>query len=269
RRMSGASRYTGPVCARTPGLLFLLKKRPRGVGEKGRRPAPGGFPATLNGSLLARLDRLGEAKAVAETAAVIGRDFDYRMLRAVAGLSDERLQTGLQTLADADLIHFRGAPPESVYRFKHALVRDAAYELLLKSRRRELHAAIAALIQSSTPNAQPELVAHHLAEAGDHDQARKLWRLAGENAAARGGFGESEEHFRHAIAALALVPNSDKRSARAMQLQLALGNVMPASRGYSAPETAAAYSRARALSESFDDSSPAAVVLGLWGVTLM
>ena len=257
------------VLRRSTGVPLFVEELTRLVLEEGLKSASREVPVTLNGSLLARLDRLGEARVVAETAAVIGRDFDYRMLRSVAGLSDERLQTGLQTLANADLIHFRGVPPESVYRFKHALVRDAAYELLLKSRRRELHAAIAALIQSSTPNAQPELVAHHLAEAGDHDQARKLWRLAGENAAARGGFGESEEHFRHAIAALALVPNSDERSAREMQLQLALGQVLAASRGYSAPETAAAYSRARALSESFDDSSPAAVVLGSWGITLM
>src|SRR5262249_12098767 len=160
--------------------------------------------------------------------------------------------------------------PEAVYRFKHALVRDAAYELLLRSRRRELHAAIATTIQKSVPgaNRRPELLAYHLGAAGDQEQACKFWQRAGENSAARAAFRESEEHFRHAIAALALLPTSSEHTARELQLQLAVGQVMVASRGYSAPETAAAYARARSLSENFDRDLPPAVLLGLWAVAL-
>jgi class 3 adenylate cyclase/tetratricopeptide (TPR) repeat protein len=260
------------VVHRSSGVPLFVEELTRLVLDEGAKSASRDVPATLIGSLLARLDRLGEARAVAETAAVLGRDFDYQMLHAVAGLSHEKLQEGLQTLADADLVYMRGVPPDAVYRFKHALVRDAAYELLLKSRRRELHAAIAAAIQksfSAHARAQPELVAHHFAEAGDYDEACKLWKVAGENAASRGAFRESEGHFRQAIAALALLPESDKRSAREVQLQLELGQVLAASRGYSAPETAAAYSRARALSNSFDSGSPAALLLGLWAVAIM
>jgi len=259
------------VVHRSTGVPLFVEELTRLVLDEGADPASRRVPATLSGSLLARLDCLGEARAVAETAAVIGQDFDYRTLQAVAGLPDEKLEKGLKTLADADLIYLRGIPPDAVYRFKHALVRDAAYELLLRSRRRELHATVANAIQESFPSrakAEPELVAHHFAEAGESDQARKLWKLAGENAASRGAFRESEDHFRRAISALAPMPNSDKRSAREMQLQLELGQVLAASRGYSAPETAAAYARARALSESFDSGSPAALLLGLWAVAV-
>jgi class 3 adenylate cyclase/tetratricopeptide (TPR) repeat protein len=259
------------VAHRTSGVPLFVEELTRLVLDEGVKSASHNIPETLSGSLLARLDRLGDAKAVAETAAVIGRDFDYRMLRAVADLPEQNLRAGLKTLADADLIYVRGAPPEAAYRFKHALVRDAAYDLLLKSQRRRIHAAIATTIQkniTSGANSQPELVAYHFAEAGDQERASESWQRAGENSAAHAAFPESEEHFRHAISALALLPKSSRRTAREMQLQLAVGQVMAASRGYSAPETAGAYARARQLSESFDRDLSPAVILGLWAVAL-
>jgi len=261
----------GALTHRSSGVPLFVEELTRLVVDQEVKSPLRDIPATLSGSLLARLDRLGEARAVAETASVIGRDFDYRMLRMVAGLPDEKLGTGLKTLADADLIYVRGVPPDAGYRFKHALVRDAAYELLLRSRRRELHAAIATTIQKSVApgvNSHPELVAYHLGEAGDPEQACKFWQRAGEDSAAQAAFLESEEHFRHAIAALALLPKNGEHTAHEMQLQLAVGQVMVASRGYSAPETAAAYARARSLSKSFDRDLPPAVMLGLWAVAL-
>jgi predicted ATPase len=270
-RVTLKSDVVDTLAHRTSGVPLFVEELTRLVVEEGMQSAAHDIPATLSGSLLARLDRLGEARAVAETAAVIGRDFDYQMLRAVSAFPDEKLHKGLKALADADLVYVRGAPPEAVYRFKHALVRDAAYGLLLRSRRRELHAAIATIVQrsfASVASSQPELVAYHFAQAGHQDQACKFWQRAGENSAARAAFLESEEHFRHAIAALALLPKNGEHTAREMQLQLAIGQVMAASRGYSAPETAAAYARARSLSENFDRNLPPAVVLGLWAVAL-
>lgn len=266
------SEVVDAVVRRSTGVPLFVEELTRLVLDDDAASALKEIPATLSGSLMARLDRLGEAKAVAETAAVIGRDFDYPMLRALSELADDKLGQCLRSLADADLIHVRGTPPEAVYRFKHQLVRDAAYEVLLKSRRRELHAAIASVIQTKFPSRatmHPELVAHHYAEAGDSAQACKLWQHAGERAASRGAFREAEEHFRHAIAALTQLPEGDDRAAHEMQLQLASGQVMAASRGYSAPETTAAYARARSLSNTSGRGLPIRLLMGLWGIALM
>jgi predicted ATPase len=135
-------------------------------GEQGRVQA---IPPTLQQSLAARLDRLGPAREVAQVGAVLGRDFVYGLLRDVAEIDEPALQALLERLADADLLFVEGAPPEAKYRFKHALIQDAAYESLLKSRRQALHRRAAEALRDA--NAEPEPIAHHFTEAGLDDFA--------------------------------------------------------------------------------------------------
>ena len=128
------------------------------------------IPVTLHDSLMARLDRLGPAKEVAQVGAVIGGEFSYELIRAVHPIAEDDLQEALRTLADADLLYVRGIAPEASYQFKHALIRDAAYEALLKSRRKELHGQVARTIDEKFPvlkETHPEVVARHWTEAGE------------------------------------------------------------------------------------------------------
>src|SRR5262249_7236236 len=132
------------LVVRTDGVPLFVEELTRAVLEEhGAALVTHEIPATLQDTLMARLDRLGVAKAVAQIAAVIGREFSSALLRAVSGLADEPLQAALAQLTDAELVYVRGLPPEAAYTFKHALVQDAAYESLLKTRRRELHRAVA------------------------------------------------------------------------------------------------------------------------------
>jgi predicted ATPase len=155
----------------------------KAVIEAGSDPtAPRTIPATLQASLMARLDRLGAVKEVAQTAAVIGREFSYRLLHAVSPLPEAGLQAALRALADAELVYPRGLPPEATYLFKHTLVQETAYDSLLRARRRELHAKVARVLTeqfAQTVETQPELLAHHWTEAGEADQAVTAWTRAG------------------------------------------------------------------------------------------
>src|SRR5262249_29140697 len=162
-------------------------------------------------------DRLGAAKEAAQIAAVIGREFSYVLLQAVSGIADDRLQTALRQLADAELVYVRGLPPEATYTFKHALVQDTAYESLLKSRRRELHRAVAQALSGrfATPaDAQPEVVAQHWEVAGEAERAISGWQDAGERARARGAMVEAERHYRRALAVLGMLPDTSARASQ-------------------------------------------------------
>jgi predicted ATPase len=152
------------------------------------------IPSTLYDSLMARLDRLQPVKEVAQTAACIGRDFDYRLLKAVSPLGDAALQDALERLTSAELIFRRGVPPDSTYIFKHALVRDAAYENLLKTRRQTIHAKLVEALK--VIGAAPELLAHHASVAGMTEPAVRYWLRAGEQAAARSANKEAASHLR-------------------------------------------------------------------------
>src|SRR5207245_2381761 len=153
--------------------------------ERGEQGGIHAIPPTLQQSLTARLDRLGPAREVAQIAAVIGRGFSYPLVRAVAKMEDEALQTELERLAEADILLVQGLPPESEYRFKHALIQDAAYENLLKSRRQALHLKAAEILRDQFPDratAQPEVLAHHFTEAGLTEAAIEYWGKAGDQA---------------------------------------------------------------------------------------
>ena len=155
------------------------------------------IPPTLQQSLAARLDRLGEAREVAQIGAVLGRDFSYPLLDAVAGFEPGRLQAALDRLAESDLLIVEGAPPSGSYRFKHALIRDAAYDSLLKSRRQALHRRAADALLAA--DAEPEAIAHHFTEAGLDDAAIEWWGKAGDQALRRSAFQEAIAHLGKAI----------------------------------------------------------------------
>src|SRR5215469_10011652 len=156
---------------RLPGVPLFVEELTRAVLESGNAMLTGReIPVTLHDSLMARLDRLGSAKEVLQVGSVIGSEFSYKLLHAVYALGDEELQRELQKLADADLLYVRGLAPEATYQFKHALIRDTAYEALLKSRRKELHGQVARTIGDEFPvlkEAHPELVARHWTDAGE------------------------------------------------------------------------------------------------------
>ena len=157
------------VTERTGGVPLFIEEVTRLLLERGEQGGVQAIPPTLQQSLMARLDRLGPAREVAQIGAVIGRDFSYALLRTVAGIDDAALQTALERLAEADILLVQGLPPDSDYRFKHALIQDAAYENLLKSRRQVLHRRVGEVLRDQftvIAASQPELVAYHFTQAG-------------------------------------------------------------------------------------------------------
>ena len=210
------------------------------------------IPATLHDSLMARLDRLGPAKEVAQIAAVIGREFSYELLHAVYPILEAELESALRKLTDAELLYVRGIAPDATYQFKHALIRDAAYEALLKSRRKDLHLLVARTIVEKFPaikEAHPEVLARHWTEAGETEPAIGAWTTAGEAAQARNAFSEAMESYRRALALINLLPESSERDHRELELMQSLVVTLNLTSGYAAPETIEAIERAVALAE--------------------
>jgi tetratricopeptide (TPR) repeat protein len=214
------------VVERTGGVPLFVEELTRSVLEGGDAKVTGHeIPATLHDSLMARLDRLGPAKEVIQVGAVIGSDFSYELLHAVHPMAEADLQRALRSLTDAELLYVRGIAPEATYQFKHALIRDAAYEALLKSRRKELHLRVARTIDKKFPilkETHPEVFARHWAEAGDGSHAIQYLRLAGAQSATRAAHAEAIAHFSEALDWLErLPPRSDE--ARRCSLLLELG----------------------------------------------
>jgi predicted ATPase len=216
--------------------------------------------------LTARLDRLGPAREVAQIGAVIGRDFSYRLLRAVAGTEDMPLQTALERLAEADILLVQGLPPDAEYRFKHALIQDAAYENLLKSRRQVLHRRVAeGLLDNVTAPAEPELLAHHFTQAGLTEAAIEWWGKAGQRSLERSALVEAVAQLRKGLALVANLPEGVTRMQHELNLQIAVGKAMFATKGYSAPEAGEAFNRARSLCENLNRPPQLVSVLhGQW-----
>ena len=187
------------VSERTGGVPLFVEEVTRLLVERGEQGGVQAIPPTLQQSLAARLDRLGPAREVAQIGAVLGRDFTYLLLRDVAEVEEPALQASLDRLADADLLFVEGAPPQANYRFKHALIQDAAYDSLLKSRRQALHARAAEILRESA-SPEPEAIAHHFTEAGLDDLAIEWWGKAGDQALRRSAFQEAIAHLGKAIA---------------------------------------------------------------------
>jgi len=240
------------VVKRTDGVPLFAEELTRLLLEGEGHSAMREIPVTLHDLLTARLDRLGPAKEVAQVAAVIGREFSYQLLQEVAAMADVELQAALERLADAELIYARGIAPEATYRFKHALIQDAAYEALLKSRRRELHRRVARTIIEKfvdVAEARPEVIARHWASAEEAERAIAAWRKAGDTAVERRAFTEAEEAYRQALTIVKTRPDSPERDTRELELSSSLIQVLQLTRGYSAAETVTVAAEARALVE--------------------
>jgi len=245
----------------------LLHENPDGYVLDRPRPGPV-MPTTLQGSLVARLDRLGPGKDVAVIGAAIGRDFSHELIAAVSARPPADLGAALDRLTSSGLVSRRGLPPDAVYSFKHALVRDAAYGTMLRSRRRQLHSSIAQALVEQFPalaDSQPEIVALHYTEAGLATEAIGYWRKAGKLAAGRGAFAEAQQAYQAALSILLAMPSSSDRDALELPLQGSLADVLRVTRGYSAQETISATTRARALSEQKGDiTQQFSQAVGMW-----
>ena len=273
------------VIAKTDGVPLFVEELVKMILETGlvREQAgryvltgplpPLAIPSTLHDSLMARLDRLATARELVQLGAVLGREFAYDLLQAVASVDETTLQQGLARLVEAELVYQRGLPPRSRYIFKHALIQDAAYQSLLKSTRQQYHQRIAQVLEAQFPDTallQPELVAHHYTEAGLSAQAVRYWQQAGQRAVERSANLEAVAHLMKGLEALATVPDTPERSQQELGLQIILGPALMASKGIAAPEVGRAYARARELCRQVEDAPQVFSVLrGLWNFYLV
>ena len=207
---------------------------------------------------MARLDRAPRLREVAQLGSVLGREFSYDMISALAGIEEEILQSGLGQLVVDELLYQRGRPPRSRYLFKHALIQDAAYQSLLKRTRQQYHQRAAKLLEDRFPevaSTQPELVAHHYTEANCPAQAIAYWLRAGGAAASRSANVEAIDQFRRGLALVEALPDPREQAERELELQMALGPALFATRRYSHPDIGLAYARAWELCRQLGDYS--------------
>ena len=251
------------IIERTDGIPLFVEEMTKAVLEaesegEGQRAAAlvpsraSAVPATLHASLMARLDRLGPAKELAQVGAAIGREFSHFLLTAVVRKPEMELQTALDRLIGAGLLLQQGGAPSATYLFKHALVRDAAYSTLLREPRRALHARIAETLESQFADIcenQPELLARHCTEAGLIEKAAALWGKAGLRSAQRSALVEASEQLRRALDQIATLTATPALRREEIKLQVALITPFLHVSGYAAPETRAAVERARLLIE--------------------
>jgi predicted ATPase/class 3 adenylate cyclase len=248
------------IMERTDGVPLFVEEITRAVLEAENEgaaqtivPSPAlAVPASLHGSLMARLDRVGQAKEIAQIGAALGRKFSHPLLAAVVRKPEAELASALDRLIAAGLLFQQGVPPHATYLFKHALVQDAAYGTLLREPRRALHARIAETLQSQFTEIaenQPELLARHCTEAGLIEQAASLWGKAGQRSLERSALVEAVAQLTRALNQIATLPASPALRREEMKLQVALITPLTHVKGYAAPETNAAVERARQLIE--------------------
>jgi class 3 adenylate cyclase/DNA-binding SARP family transcriptional activator len=251
------------ILAHTDGVPLFIEELTSTLLESGhlRDTADGGYvldgplpslaiPTTLQASLLARLDRLAPVKDIAQIGAVIGREFSFGLIAAVSAMAKQELEAALGKLVAAELIFQRGVPPGADYRFKHALVQDAAYASLLRSRRSALHAAVVkelVAVGVSDTEVKPELLAHHCAEAGMAEEAVRHYLKASEQAVARSALTEAAAMLDKALGKVAQLPTGLPRDRMELEVQSARGPILIAVNGFAAAETGQAYARARDL----------------------
>jgi class 3 adenylate cyclase/predicted ATPase len=238
------------VTERTGGVPLFVEEVTRLLLERGEPGVMQVIPPTLQQSLLARLDRLGPAREVAQIGAVIGRDFSYSLLHAVAAIENAPLRAALERLADADIVLVQGLPPQAEYRFKHALIRDAAYENMLKSTRRVFHRRLAETLRDQAvagAAAEPELLAHHFTQAGRTEEAAEWWGNAGQRSLERSALVEAATQFTRALDLIAALPGTPSLRRQQIKLQVGFAFALYYIKGFSADETKAAFDQARAL----------------------
>ena len=251
------------IVERTDGIPLFAEEMTKAVLEAGGEqaaeraaasvPSPSvAVPASLHASLMARLDRLGSAKEVAQTGATIGREFPYSLIAAVMGKPDAELQSALSRVVAAGLLFRQGVPPHATYLFKHALVQDAAYGTLLRDARRALHARIADILESQFTEIaenQPELLARHYTEAGLIERAAGFWGTAGQRSLQLSANVEAAKQLRHALQQIAALPASPRLRRDEIKFQVAYANALMHTKGYAAPETKMAFDQAHELIE--------------------
>ena len=243
------------IVERSDGVPLFIEELTKAVLETGAVKAilatSSAVPATLHASLMARLDRLGPvAKEIAQVAAAIGRDFSYQLLAAVAQRSETEVQFALGRLVASGLVFQSGVPPQATFLFKHALVQDTAYGMLLRRPRQSLHARIAGTLEEHFPSlsqTRPEIPAHHFTEAGLLEKAVTYWRLAGRQSVAKSGFAEAISQLRTGLRLVADLPETHERKQQELGLQIALAGALTVVKGYAHPDVAAAFGRARSL----------------------
>jgi predicted ATPase/class 3 adenylate cyclase len=260
------------IVAKTDGVPLFVEELTKMVlelvGAYSCAPLPQiGIPTTLHDALMARLDRLGPTKEVAQLGATLGREFSYDLLHAVSPLDETALQQGLQQLVEAELLYQRGLLPQATYLFKHALIQEAAYQSLLKSTRQQYHQQIAQVLEQrfkETVEIQPELLAHHYTEAGLIAQAILYWQKAGQRAAQRSANMEAISHLTRGLELLKTLPDTPERTQQELALQIPLGSLLMATKGFAAPEAGKVYSRARELCQQIGETPQLfPVLLGL------
>ena len=226
------------------------------------------IPPTLQDSLMMRLDHLPAGKLIAQCGAVLGREFSHDLLTAVIGLDATTLQQGLDELRGAELLHQQGLTPHIRYIFKHALIRDVAYQSMLKHQRQQLHHRAAQILQTQFPEItaqQPELLAQHYTEANAWQQAIPFWQKAGERAILRTAMQEALTHFKQGLALLEKLPDTSERQQQELTLQIALGSVISAVKGQATQQVEATYLRAKQLCQQLGEVNQQIPVLwGLW-----
>jgi class 3 adenylate cyclase/predicted ATPase len=278
------------IVERTDGIPLFVEEMTKAVLETESQgafehlaaavaPSARPVPASLQASLMARLDRLGSAKEVAQIGAAIGREFSHSLLAAVAGKPEEGVNPALDRLIEAGLLFRQGVPPHATYLFKHALVQDAAYGTLLREPRRALHARIAEVLEQleETTEYQPELLARHYSDAGLIEKAALQWGRAGQRSLARSAFLEAVAQLTRALEQMEILPATPALRREQIKLQAALITPLLHVKGYAAPETKAAAERGRllieqaeALGESLDDPLPLfSVLYGVWVANLV
>ena len=244
----------------------ILVKSADGYRLNGPLP-PLAIPTTLQDSLMARLDHLAPVKGIGQIGAAIGREFSYPLMREVVGRDEQSLKNALAKLEEAELLFRRGEPPEAIYNFKHVLVRDAAYESLLKSRRQQLHGRIARTMEDKFPDivvSQPEILAHHFTEANLIEPAINYWLKAGNLALGRSA-NAAVNHLKQGLKLVASINNQTTSGKLELLLQTSLGNALRATKGWSTESVKQAYTRALQLcSQSGLDEHTFPAVFGLW-----
>jgi DNA-binding response OmpR family regulator/class 3 adenylate cyclase/predicted ATPase len=268
------------IIAKTDGVPLFVEELTKSVLESGvlqdagdrlvtAGPLPSlAIPTTLLGSLTARLDRLGSAKEIAQIGAAVGREFSYRLLAAVAPISGQSLQAALAQLIAHDLIFVRRGPSDAIYVFKHALVQDAAYSTLLRSKRQRLHDQIAGVLERDFPEiveTHPELLAHHLIQAGLTERAINYLRKAGQRGIGRSANPEAIGHLTQALKLLNSLPGRPAYRQQALALEVMLSQAMIAVHGYAARETADVLLGAKDLiDDSTDPAQKLTILYGVW-----
>jgi class 3 adenylate cyclase/predicted ATPase len=259
------------IVSRTDGVPLFIEELTKAVVESGLLQDAGGrleltgplppraIPTTLYDSLMARLDRFAPVKEVAQIGAVFGREFSYQLLAAVIDIPAAQLDQALGQLVASELVFQRGTPPEAMYSFKHALVQDTAYQSLLRSKRHQLHAKIARMMEERFPEiaeARPELLAHHFTEAGLASQAIVYRQRAGERDLERSAYAEAISQLKQGLELLEALPDRPERVRQELSLRLALGSALTATRGYADPEVGDAYLQARELCRELGEAPP-------------